>query len=118
MISRESLLEQDVRSALSWAKTFKYCRFILAIAIALAYWQNFSFLTELLVFSILLLLFLPMGFTDTFFEKHLEYNTVLLENRQKLNAEEANEYFTKAFNEIEQIKERLDISDDEDDDEY
>lgn len=113
MINRENLLKLEVSSALYWVKAFKFFRIGLAITVAVAYSQEFSFLTELLVFSVLLLLVFPMGFFDAFFEKHLEYNTVLLEDRQKLNAEEANEYFTKAFNEIEDIKEYLDLGDDE-----
>jgi hypothetical protein len=117
VINRESLLEQDVKSALNWAKTFKYFRFVLAVILTIAYFMGFSFFfSELLVFSVVSLLFLPMGFTDTFFEKHLEYNTILLENRQKLNAEETNKHLTKAFEEIEMLKDRLDIP--EHDEEY
>jgi hypothetical protein len=109
MINQESLLEQNVRSALSWARTVKVFRFILAVILITAYFMKFSFFTELLLFSVVLLLFLPMGFADTFLEKNLEYNTALLENRQRLNAEETNTHLTKAFKDIEEIKDRLDI---------
>ncbi len=104
---QEKLLQDDVKSALSSAKRFDFIRFVLAIVLSAAYFLEWSFFSELLTFSVILLLFVPMGFRDTYLAKLTEYNTTLVENRQMLNAEEANIALNKAFEDIDCIKKKI-----------
>jgi hypothetical protein len=93
-------LESDIQSALKicgWVKIFK---FILAISVAISYFFFHDYLLEVIVFSVILSLILPLGFFDVFIQKLVEYNTQKSEERQILNANEANEHFEKLYKKV------------------
>jgi len=103
----ETLLTGDIKSALNLFNLVKWLKIVIAIIISAAYFYNASWLHDVLTFSVVLILIIPLGFFGTFIQKLLEYNTQLMEERQTLNANEANEHFTKVFSEIELLKEQV-----------
>lgn len=93
-------LESDIQSALKlcgWVKIFKIG---LAILVALSYLFFSDWLLELVVVSVVISLILPLGFFDIFIQKLLEYNTQKTEERQILNAKEANEHMEKLYKKV------------------
>lgn len=100
--------EQDVKAAIKFAKTCKYFKISLGLLIAICYFWYPSLLLELVVTATIVSLLLPMGFSDTFLEKLIEYERSLLEERQILNANEANDHFKRLFDRTDKI--RRDIS--------
>lgn len=90
---KEEMLTGDIKSALSFASASKWLKFILAIFVIFAYFTSATWLTEVIVISVVVSLVFPLGFFDVFIQKLLEYNTHKLEERQMLNANEANEHF-------------------------
>ncbi|WP_163390191.1 hypothetical protein [Enterovibrio norvegicus] len=94
-------LQSDLNSALKLCKAVKVVKLLLALSISLAYVLNWSWLPELLVASVVLVLVLPLGFFDVFIQRLLEYNTFCVEERQILNAREASEHIGILYNEIE-----------------
>lgn len=95
--------KDNIQKALKLYRCIKWIKLTLASAIAFAYFIEFQWFNELIIVSVLLSLTLPLGFFDVFIQKLLEYDTRLLEERQLLNAEEANKHFEKAFSKIERI---------------
>ena len=89
----ETLLTSDISSAMILASITKFIKFLLAFIILIAYFFNFTWLNEILIFAIFLNLLLPMNFFDVFIQKLLEYNTQKVEERILLNAQETNKYF-------------------------
>ena len=65
-----------------------------------AYFSASDWLIDILVFSVVFSLVLPLGFFAVFIQKLLEYNTQMVESRMILNANEANETFTKVFEKL------------------
>lgn len=95
-----TLLEGDIGTALklcNWVKTLKV---ILAFLILLSYFFFPGLLLDVIVVSLIISLLLPLGFFDVFMQKLLEYNTQKVEERQLLNASEANEHFEKIYKKI------------------
>ena len=94
---KEEMLTGDIKSAMSFASVSKWLKVILAIVVVLAYFTDSAWLTEVIVISVVVSLILPLGFFDVFIQKLLEYNTQKIEERQILNATEANEHFEKSY---------------------
>lgn len=87
---------------------FRVVRISLIVCIVVAYLYNMPWLNEIVLSSVILLLLLPNGWMNDFCKHLIEYNTVCLEERQRLNAIEANEHFEKAFNKIEELEIEID----------
>jgi hypothetical protein len=94
---KEEMLTGDIKSAMSFASASKWLKFILAIFVIFAYFTSATWLTEIIVISVVVSLVIPLGFFDVFIQKLLEYNTQKAEERQILNATEANEHFEKLY---------------------
>jgi hypothetical protein len=90
-------LEGNVSSARTLAKLTMWLKCGLAATLAIGYFVEFSWLYEMVILSVIISLVLPLGFFGAFFENLIEYNTQLVEDRQSLNAKEANQHFKKAF---------------------
>jgi len=103
-------IEDDVKSALRLCSIWKWVKIALAIIICIAYLIESSWLSEILIVSVLVLLFLPLGFFDAFFQKLLEYNIQLIEDRQVLNAKEVNKHFEEAFQRISDLEHKVGCS--------
>ena len=97
---QEELLTGDIKSAMGFVSASKWLKVILACLVVFAYFTNATWLTELIVASVVLSLILPLGFFDVFIQKLLEYNTQKLEERQVLNTTEANEHFEKLYKKV------------------
>lgn len=101
-------LIDDIKKALKFTHSVKLVKFILAISICLAYFVESVWLNEILIVSVLISLILPLGFFDVFIQKNLEYNTQLVEERQVLNAQEANKHFERIFQKIDDMENQVD----------
>ena len=101
---KESILTERVRSAKKWCIITVILKSVLAIAVCVAYFINLSWLAELIVISVVISLLLPLGFHGAFIENLLEYNTQVIEDRQQLNATEANEHFGKMSERITKLE--------------
>ena len=97
---KEEMLTSDIKSAMGFASVSKWVKSILAIVVIVAYFTNSAWLTEVIVISVVVSLILPLGFFDVFIKKLLEYNTQKVEERQTLNATEANEHFEKLYKKV------------------
>src|SRR5690554_6854102 len=93
----EKMLTNDIKSAMGFVSASKLVKIILALVVIFAYFTDADWLTEVIVISVVVSLILPLGFFDTFIQKLLEYNTQKLEERQTLNATEANEHFERIY---------------------
>ena len=102
--NEEQQHKDNIQQALKLCRYVKWLKVMLAFAVATAYFSGFEWLPELMIIALLICLVLPLGFFDVFIQKLLEYNTRLLEERQRLNAEETNKHFDKAFSKIERIR--------------
>ncbi|WP_299595646.1 hypothetical protein [uncultured Microbulbifer sp.] len=103
----ENLKKEEIESALIWYRVMKWVKVALAIILVWAYFADFRWLSEILYISVILLLFLPLGFFDTFISELLEYNTGAIEKRQLLNANEANEHFSAVFERVKSLEEQV-----------
>jgi hypothetical protein len=99
----EYLLSGEIKSAMSFASASKWLKVILAICVVFAYFTDAEWLTEVIVISVVVSLILPLGFFDVFIQKLLEYNTQKIEERQILNATEANKHFEKLYKKLERL---------------
>ena len=97
---KEKMLTGDIKSAMSFVTAAKWSKVILAVLVILAYFTDSAWLTEIIVISVVVSLIVPLGFFDVFIQKLLEYNTQKVEERQTLNANEANENFEKTYKKI------------------
>lgn len=97
-------LESDIKKAQSLAQWMKLIRIVLAVAIAVSYFFFKAWLAEILLFAVVVLLLFPLGFFDVFIQKLLEYNTQIMEDRLRLNANEANQHFQKLFDKVETLE--------------
>ena len=96
----KSLLEGDVKFAMTLHTFAKQTKYLLALVLLTAYFSASDWLIDILVFSVVFSLVLPLGFFAVFIQKLLEYNTQMVESRMILNANEANETFTKVFEKL------------------
>lgn len=90
-------LESDIQSALKLYGWVKLLKIALALLVVLSYFFFPGWLLEFIVVSVVISLVLPLGFFDVFIQKLLEYNTQKTEERQILNAKEANDHFEKLY---------------------
>lgn len=93
-------LESDIQSALKLFGWVKFLKIVLALFVVLSYFFFPYWLGELIVISVVIFLVFPLGFFDVFIQKLLEYNTQKTEERQILNAKEANEYFENLYKKV------------------
>lgn len=93
-------LESDIQSALKLYGWMKFLKIVLALLVVLSYFFFPDWLGELIVISVVISLVLPLGFFDVFIQKLLEYNTQRTEERQILNAKEANEHFENLYKKV------------------
>lgn len=63
-----------------------------------------QYLTELLVIGLFISLLLPQGFTDTYLEMLIDLRAMETDERQILNATEANKHFSSAFERIDKLE--------------
>ncbi|MCF6282113.1 MAG: hypothetical protein L3J28_07860 [Candidatus Polarisedimenticolaceae bacterium] len=97
---KEEMLTGDIKSAMSFASVTKWVKITLAIFVIAAYFTDSVWLTEILIVSVVVSLIIPLGFFDVFIQKLLEYNTKKTEDRQILNATEANKHFEKLYKKV------------------
>ena len=102
----KELLEGNVSSPKTASIFTIWLKCGLAVALAAGYFFDFSWLYEMVIVSLIISLVLPLGFFGVFFENLIEYNTQLLEDRQRLNAKEANKHFTEIFERIQALEDR------------
>jgi hypothetical protein len=93
-------LESDIQAALQLCVWVKVLKIFLALLVALSYFFFPGWLLEVIVVAVIMSLVLPLGFFDVFIQKLLEYNTQKSEERQILNAREANEHFEKLYKKV------------------
>lgn len=98
----EKMLTGDIESALSFTSVSKWLKLILAVIVIFAYFTEAVWLTEIIVISVVVSLVIPLGFFDVFIQKLLEYNTQKVEERQILNATEANEHFEYLYKKVDE----------------
>jgi|SRR5690554_918203 len=96
----EKMLTSDIKSSMGFVSASKLVKIILALVVIFAYFTDAVWLTEVIVISVVISLVFPLGFFDTFIQKLLEYNTQKLEERQILNATEANEHFEEIYKKL------------------
>tara|TARA_Y100001951_G_scaffold45476_1_gene35865 strand:+ start:2621 stop:2932 length:312 start_codon:yes stop_codon:yes gene_type:complete len=97
---QEEMLTGDIKSSMGFVSASKWIKMGLACLVVFAYFTDATWLTDVIVFSVVLSLILPLGFFDVFIQKLLEYNTMKVEERQVLNANEANEHFEKLYKKV------------------
>lgn len=97
---QEKLLTGDIKSAMGFVSASKWIKVTLACLVVLAYFTDATWLTEIIVISVIISLIFPLGFFDVFVQKLLEYNTQKVEERQILNAIEANEQFEELYKKV------------------
>ena len=103
----KDLANEDVVLSIKLAKPLKYLKFILAILVIVAYFYKPQYLTELLVIGLALSLLLPQGFIDTYLEKLIDLRASETDERQVLNATEANKHFASAFERIDELERKV-----------
>jgi len=97
---KNSHLENEIQTAMNLSGWTKFIKVALAILVVLSYFFFKDLLIEIIVISVVFSLIIPLGFFDVFIQKLLEYNTQTIEERQILNANQANEHFEKIYNKI------------------
>ncbi len=93
-------IESDIQSALKLCGWVKLTKISLAALIVFVYFFFPSWLLNVITIAVVFSLLLPLGFFDSFIQKLLEYNTQKSEERQILNATEANEQFEKIYKKV------------------
>ena len=97
---KEMIQTDEVSSAATFVSVVKWSKIILALFVMWAYFSDSAWLVEAIVISVVVSLIVPLGFFDVFIQKLLKYNTQMVENRQFLNAKEANEHFGIIYKKI------------------
>lgn len=90
-------IESDIQAALKLCCWVKLAKIFLATLIVIVYFFFPSWLLDAITIAVVFSLLLPFGFFDSFIQKLLEYNTQKSEERQLLNASEANKHFEKIY---------------------
>lgn len=109
MIDSYSLQQNNIKSAINFTLFTKIFKILLAGIICYLYFSNNDFLKEFLVFGVVISLILPLNFFDVFIQNLLEYNTQKVEERQLLNANEANKTFSDFQEKIEKLELEIEI---------
>lgn len=99
---KNSHLVNEIQTAMNLSGWVKLIKVALAIIVVLSYFFFKDWLLEIIVLSVVFSLIIPLGFFDVFIQKLLEYNTQTLEDRQVLNANQANEHFEKIYSKFEE----------------
>mgnify|MGYP005750409087 CR=1 FL=1 len=97
---KNSHLESEIQTAMNLSGWAKFIKVALAILVVLSYFFFKDWLIEIIVIAVVVALIFPLGFFDVFIQKLLEYNTQTIEERQILNANEANNHFEKIYKKI------------------
>lgn len=92
--------EGDIRLSMKLFSIVRWIRHSLAVLIVLAYFGGQEWVLDVVLIAVTLLLVFPMGFFDVFIQKLVEHNTSQLEDRVRLNAEEANRTFVDVYSKI------------------
>lgn len=92
--------ESDIKLSMKLFSIVRWIRHSLAVLIVLAYFGGQEWVLDVVLIAVVLLLIFPMGFFDVFIQKLVEYNTSQLEDRVRLNAEEANSTFADVYSRI------------------
>lgn len=100
----EKLIAGDIELAMKLYTAVKWFKILLAFIVCFLYFIESDWLIEIIVLISVVTLILPLGFFDVFIQKLLEYNTQKMEERQILNAEEANEHFAKLYKKLSKKK--------------
>ncbi len=100
MANLKTSLEQEIQLALKFCGLVKILKIALGALVVISYFFFPNWLIEVVVVSVVISLILPLGFFDVFIQKLLEYNTQTLEERQILNAKEANQHFESLFKKL------------------
>ena len=95
---------EDVKLAIKLSKTVKYVKIILAFLLVGAYFYQPQYLTELLIIGLFVSLLLPQGFFDTYLKKLIDLRAAETDERQTLNATEANKLFSSAFERLDKLE--------------
>lgn len=99
--------KKDVDLSIKFVKVSKSLKFVLAVLIVSAYFYKPQYLTELLIFGVVLSLLLPQGFIDTYLEKLITLRSAETDERQTLNATEGNKHFSSAFERIDELERKI-----------
>lgn len=92
--------EGEIELAMRLFLLMKWLRYLLAAAVAFAYFGGHDWAMDAVIVSIILLLAAPLGFFDVFIQKLVEYNASTIDGRLKLNAEQANRAFADVHRKI------------------
>jgi len=109
MINSNYLDENNIKISRSFSLFTKIFKILLALILCYLYFSNNELLKDFLVIGFVLALILPLSFFDIFIQKLLEYNTQKLEERQLLNANEANQTFTDFQEKIDKLELKIEI---------
>ena len=104
---KETLMTEEIKSALKVCSVTKTIRIILALVICVSYVYADKWIIDAVLISLLFLLLFTLSFFGVFIQKLLEYNTQKMEERISLNADETNKALSDAFDEIEKLKEQI-----------
>ena len=69
---KNDLLNKDIITLLMWVRYIEFFRFALGGLLLASYFFQYVFLEELLIISVIVLLFLPTNFLESLFEKTLD----------------------------------------------
>ena len=105
----ESFLTSDIQSSIKLSLIAKFLKVSLSLIIIIAYFIDVQWLNEIIIITVVLNLLLPMNFFDVFIQKLLEYNTQKIEERQLLNANEANKIFSDFQEKLEKLELEIEI---------
>jgi len=98
----KSSQEEEIRLSMKMFSIIKWIRVFLAVLIVLAYFGGQTWVFDVVLASIVLLLVAPMGFFDVFIQKLVEYNASSIEERVVLNAREANKAISDLHKKIDE----------------
>ena len=99
----------EIDLSLKYTRIVKWGKILLAVCLCAIYFLKKEMLVDFLVLSSIVCLMLPLGFFDVFIQKLLEYNTRKVEERQILNAGEANHHFERSSTRIKLLEERIEL---------
>ncbi len=95
---------ENVDSSIKFVKTVMFLKITIAALIIGGYFFQSQYLTEFMLFGVVLSLLLPTGFRDTYLEQLINLRSEETDARQILNATEANKHFSSAFERIDALE--------------
>jgi hypothetical protein len=101
--------KDDVDLSTKFVKTIRYLKLALAAVLLTSYFLSPEYLVEVLICGMVLTLLLPQGFTDTYLEKLSDLRAAETDQRQTLNAAEANKHFDSIIKRIESLERSVEI---------